>query len=65
MFGFLLQWSTLLTLAMFPIMVIMCLRLAISEERDAEREFGEAWRTRAAAAPHFVQPWGGARTKHA
>jgi len=65
MFGFLLQWPTLLTLAMFPIMVIMYLRLAISEEHDAEREFGEAWRTYAAATPRFVPAWGGARPKHA
>jgi protein-S-isoprenylcysteine O-methyltransferase Ste14 len=35
MFGFLLQWPTLLTLAMFPVLVVMDVRLAMSEERDS------------------------------
>jgi protein-S-isoprenylcysteine O-methyltransferase Ste14 len=45
MFGFLLQWPTLLTLVMFPVLVLMYLRLAIAEERDSERAFGDrrAW----------------------
>ena len=40
MSGFLLQWPTLLTLAMFPILVIMYWRLAKTEERDALAAFG-------------------------
>ena len=40
MFGFLLQWPTLLTLAMFPVLVFMYVRLARVEEREAVREFG-------------------------
>ncbi|PMX56171.1 isoprenylcysteine carboxyl methyltransferase, partial [Pseudomonas sp. FW305-33] len=35
MFGFLLQWPTILTLAMFPVLVVMYLRLARTEEREA------------------------------
>ena len=35
MFGFLLQWPTILTLAMFPILVVMYVRLARTEEREA------------------------------
>lgn len=54
MFGFLLQWPTLLTLAMFPVLVAMYVRLAISEERDSEDAFGQAWRDYAAATPRFV-----------
>jgi protein-S-isoprenylcysteine O-methyltransferase Ste14 len=54
MFGFLLQWPTLLTLAMFPVLVIMYLRLAISEERQAEQEFGQAWRDYASNTPRFL-----------
>lgn len=54
MFGFLLQWPTLLTLAMFPILVVMYVRLAISEERDSERAFGEAWEAYAATTPRFI-----------
>ena len=41
MFGFLLQWPTLLTLAMFPVLVVMHVRLAIAEERGSEAAFGE------------------------
>ena len=34
MLGFLVQWPTLLTLLMFPILVIMYVRLAKREERE-------------------------------
>jgi len=54
MFGFLLQWPTLLTLAMFPVLVVAYVRLAIHEERDADMLFGEAWRAYAAATPRFL-----------
>lgn len=40
MFGFLLQWPTLLTLAMFPVLVWMYVRLARQEEREVRTEFG-------------------------
>ena len=54
MFGFLLQWPTLLTLGMFPVLVVMYVRLAISEERDSEKAFGEAWRAYATVTPRFI-----------
>jgi protein-S-isoprenylcysteine O-methyltransferase Ste14 len=54
MFGFLLQWPTLLTLAMFPVLVVMYVRLAMSEERDSERAFGDAWRAYTAKTPRFI-----------
>lgn len=54
LFGFLIQWPTILTLAMFPILVVMYWRLAISEEREAEAEFAEEYRQYAARAPRFV-----------
>src|SRR4030066_99771 len=41
MFGFLLQWPTLVTLVMFPILVFMYTYLARREEREAIAEFGE------------------------
>ncbi|MEK7154188.1 MAG: isoprenylcysteine carboxylmethyltransferase family protein [Patescibacteria group bacterium] len=56
MFGFLLQWPTLLTVVMFPILVWMYVRLARSEERDAKREFGEVWDAYANQTPAFI-PW--------
>ncbi len=54
MTGFLLQWPTLLTLAMYPLLVFMYVRLALHEEREAEREFDDAWRQYAARTPRFV-----------
>jgi protein-S-isoprenylcysteine O-methyltransferase Ste14 len=53
-FGFLLQWPTLLTLAMFPVLVFMYVRLARSEEREALREFGDAYRDYMVDVPGFV-----------
>jgi protein-S-isoprenylcysteine O-methyltransferase Ste14 len=54
MFGFLLQWPTLLTLLMFPVLVLMYVRLAIAEERDSEKALGDAWRQYAAVTPRFI-----------
>ena len=54
MFGFLLQWPTLLTLAMFPVLVWMYVRLAHTEERDALSTFGDAYRRYAARVPGFI-----------
>lgn len=53
MLGFLLQWPTLLTLAMFPVLVAMYVRLAIHEEADACATFGEPWERYAAQTPRF------------
>ena len=54
MFGFLLRWPTLLTLAMFPVLVWMYVRLAHTEERDALSTFGDAYRRYAARVPGFI-----------
>lgn len=35
LFGFLLQWPTILTVPMFPILVVMYAHLARAEEREA------------------------------
>ncbi|MBA8904990.1 protein-S-isoprenylcysteine O-methyltransferase Ste14 [Aminobacter ciceronei] len=53
MAGFLVQWPTLLTLAMFPILVAMYVRLSFVEEREARKEFGEAYDRYAASVPAF------------
>ena len=44
MFGFLFQWPTILTLAMFPILVFMYWRLAKIEERESLAAFGDEYR---------------------
>ena len=54
MLGFLLQWPTLLTLAMFPVLVVMYIRLARHEEKAALAEFGQAYRAYMDRVPAFV-----------
>lgn len=54
MFGFLLQWPTLLTVAMFPVLVFMYVRLARREEREALAEFGEEYRRYMDRTPAFI-----------
>jgi protein-S-isoprenylcysteine O-methyltransferase Ste14 len=57
--GFLLQWPTLITLVMFPILVTMYVRLARREEREAKAGFGSAYERYAAATPAFIPRLGG------
>ena len=52
--GFLLQWPTLLTIAMFPVLLWMYLRLARQEEAEVMAAFGDNYRRYAAAVPAFV-----------
>ncbi len=54
MLGFLVQWPTLLTLAMFPVLVFMYVRLAHSEEREALASFGEIYRNYMKRTPAFI-----------
>jgi protein-S-isoprenylcysteine O-methyltransferase Ste14 len=70
MFGFLLQWPTILTLAMFPVLTFMYVRLARTEEQDARTAFGDTYNRYAAEVPGFIpklsrifgqQPTGGYR----
>lgn len=60
MTGFLLQWPTLLTLAMYPVLVWVYARLAVAEERDSLARFGDAYRHYMTVVPRFfprrVQP---------
>ena len=53
MFGFLLQWPTIVTLAMFPILLYMYLRLARAEEIEARAEYGEEYSKYANHVPAF------------
>lgn len=54
MLGFLLQWPTLLTLAMFPVLVVMYVRLAKAEEREALSEFGADYERYMRRVPPFI-----------
>ena len=54
MIGFLLQWPTIPTLLMFPVLVLVYTRLARAEEREVAARFSDVWRSYAAATPGFV-----------
>lgn len=54
MLGFLLQWPTLLTLVMFPILVWIYIRLARSEEKEAGKKFGNEYRDYMKEVPGFI-----------
>jgi len=59
MLGFLLPWPTLVTLVMFPILLVTYVRLAHREEREVEAEFGDEWRVYAASTPRWIPRLGG------
>lgn len=48
MFGFLMQWPTIITVLLFPILAVTYVRLAHHEEQTALAEFGERYR-------HYVE----------
>ncbi len=54
MFGFLLQWPTIPTVVMFPILVWVYVRLAKREENIAISEFGEEYRRYMAVTPSWI-----------
>src|SRR5262249_25382920 len=54
MFGFLLQWPTIPTLVMFPILVTMYVRLAHREEREVLAEFGSPYAQYTEETPAFI-----------
>lgn len=54
MFGFLLQWPTIVTLVMFPILVFMYARLAKIEENEMVKEFGIKYELYRQVTPAFI-----------
>ncbi|MDY9927998.1 isoprenylcysteine carboxylmethyltransferase family protein [Methanosarcina sp.] len=58
MIGFLIQWPTILTLIMFPILVWVYKKLARREERDTLVEFGEEYSRYMAKIPGFIPHFG-------
>jgi len=58
MFGFLLQWPTILTLAMFPVLTVMYVRLARTEEQDARTAFSDVYDQYASEVPGFFPKLG-------
>ena len=59
MFGFLLQWPTIPTLIMFPILVVVYVRLATHEEKVAYAEFGKQYLDYAKRTPAWLPDFKG------
>ena len=55
--GFLIQWPTLPTLVLFPVLVVTYVRLAQREERELAARFGERWDAYAAKTPMLFPGW--------
>ena len=54
MVGFVLQWPTFATLAMFPVLVVVYRRLAIREEREVRARLGGVYDDYAGRTPRFL-----------
>jgi protein-S-isoprenylcysteine O-methyltransferase Ste14 len=57
--GMLIQWPTIITLVMWPILMYAYYRLAIREEREVESQFGEAYLEYKRKVPAFIPELGG------
>lgn len=55
--GFLLQWPTLLTIVMFPILLVMYARLSITEEAEMRKQFGAEYEEYVSRTPRFIPRW--------
>ncbi len=52
--GFVIQWPTLPTIIMAPVLIFMYFRLARIEERELEQEFGEFYKKYLKKVPAFI-----------
>lgn len=62
MTGFLVQWPTLITLAMYPVLVVMYAFLGRREEKEMLAQFGDEYRRYMRAVPAFIPRLGAPRT---
>ncbi len=54
LFGYLLQWPTVLTLLMFPVLLVEYGRLAVTEESETRACFGAEFERYAARTTRFI-----------
>ena len=62
MTGFLLQWPTLVTLAMYPVLAVMYALLGRREEKEMLAQFDDEYRRYMRAVPAFIPRLGAPRT---
>ncbi|MFQ5706000.1 MAG: methyltransferase family protein [bacterium] len=56
--GMLIQWPTIITLAMWPILMYAYYRLGQREEREVEARFGDVYRLYKSKVPAFIPRFG-------
>jgi len=56
--GFLLQWPTIVTLLMWPVLLVAYYRLAMKEERVVEEQFGKVFEDYKKRVPAFIPRFG-------
>jgi protein-S-isoprenylcysteine O-methyltransferase Ste14 len=52
--GLLLQWPSIFTAILYPVLVVIYIRLAKKEDSDVEKEFGETFRKYKESIPAFL-----------
>jgi len=52
--GFLIQWPSITTLVMWPILIFAYYRLAMREEKDVEQQFGKEFLEYKKRVPAFI-----------
>ena len=57
-FGQIVHWPTIITVVLFPIIVLVYVRLAYVEERKMLEQFGEPYRDYLQRVPMFFPRWG-------
>lgn len=55
--GFLIQWPTIITLVMFPVVMYLYYRLSKYEERKLQEKFGQVFTDYRNSTPAFVPVW--------
>lgn len=61
MIGMLIQWPTIITALMFPVLIYVYYSLSKREEEEMIRTHGDEYRTYAEKTPMFLPKWGGKR----
>jgi protein-S-isoprenylcysteine O-methyltransferase Ste14 len=62
LFGQIVHWPTIITVALFPVIVWVYVRLARREEEHMTEQFGAAYEAYRARTPAFFPKWGAWRT---
>ncbi len=65
MIGMLIQWPTIITAAMFPVLIYVYYRLSKREEEEMLKAYGDEYRRYMEKTTMFIPKWGGKRNAKA